>query len=169
MEETISRIAVDPDRGRFRSGLVVADDSEADGFKLSGYVVANGAAFVLGADQDADFDRLTFVLPHTIDQGCAQGFHFSRNRFVGLFRVVGVLGLQRTDHIGHQRVVTRCSVEGDVAGRAQATHDLLGDVIAVDEPVHGLAHRRHGEGIQLARAFKDRTGRVEAQFIVGTR
>ena len=48
------------------------------------------------------------------------------------------------------------------------TIDLLADVVAVNQPVHGLADIGADEGIEPARPLENGADRVEGDFIVQT-
>ena len=166
VELALVGVSSDPDSRGLGGGLVIADDAEAEVFKHGGNVVADLLALILGADEEDYLDGLILVVPDAVDKHCAQRFHFLVNdlgRFVG---VVRVLELELAHGVDESGVVGEGVGDGQVARGGEAAVDFLGDEIAVDEVVHGLADAGHGERVEFASAVEDRSDGVKGQLCV---
>ncbi len=115
MELTLVGVGADPDRRGLGSGLVVADDAEAEIFKHGGDVVADLLALILGADEEDDLDGLVLVVPDAVDELCAQRFHFLVNDLGRSVGVVCVLELELAHDVDEAGVVGEGVGDGHVA------------------------------------------------------
>ena len=77
-----------------------------------------------------------------------------------------ILQLELAGDINEAGIVGEGVGDGHVARGGQPAVDFLGDEIAVNEVVHGLADAGHGERVEFAGGFEDRPGGVEGQLCV---
>jgi len=165
VEATLSGVTLHPDGRSLSARLIVPRHGKANVLQLRGHIVTDGLALVLSTDEHLDLHRLSVVRPLAVDQRCTQGLHLGGDGRLGLFLVIGVLGFQCTGRRGQRGIVHGRIVQHGPARLTHAAQDLLRDIVAVDQPVHGLTDLGDGKGVELA-VLELGPGRVERQLIV---
>ena len=115
---------------------------EANAFELLGYVITDrhASSIAVTANKEDHCNRLVLVLPLSIGAlRCSQRGHLVGNDLFGLIRVVGVLGFQAASNIRQVGIVRAIGLDREVFGQAAASIDFLVDVVAIIQPVRGLA------------------------------
>ena len=144
-------VTAEPAGGGFGGGLVVALDGEADVLQDVGDIVANLQPLILGADKAGEDHGLAVVGPLAVGHCGAHGLHLGGDDLDRLVRVIRVLERNGGDGVGQKGGVLGGVVDGHKARSRQPAGDLLGDIVAVDQPVHGLADLVGVEGVEHAR------------------